>query len=84
MAKTAELDGPATPESATAAWCAKRNHPLVTFNPWVPRTYCRCGQVQVVGEQPVDWQALHETHHTCEYGKPETCRCYTSTDRTAA
>lgn len=28
-----------TPE--TQAWCARRNHPWVTYNPWMDRTWCR-------------------------------------------
>jgi len=41
----------------TQAWCAARNHPWVTYNLWLDRTWCRCGERQADGEQPIDLDA---------------------------
>lgn len=59
----------------TAQWCADRQHPWVTYSPWIDRTYCRCGTRQEPGEQPMDWQAKHEVFHSCGDGP---CHCYTA------
>lgn len=61
---------------ATAAWCVERGHPWVTYNPWLSRSWCRCGARQADGHQPADFRALHEEHHTCDYDDPAPCRCY--------
>lgn len=37
--------------------CAEQGHPGVTYNPWVDRTWCLCGEVTMVGD-------LH-THSAC-------------------
>lgn len=62
----------ATPE--TRAWCEQRNHPWVTYNPWLDESFCRCGQMREAGEKPMNWQAKREQFHTCRPGDP--CRCY--------
>ncbi|MFJ3182601.1 hypothetical protein ACIPJN_30005 [Streptomyces sp. NPDC086796] len=59
---------------ATRRWCDDREHPFVTYHPWLDRSYCRCGRRQEAGALPLDWQAKHETHHNCELAGP--CRCY--------
>lgn len=62
------------PEEATAQWCTNRQHPFVTYDPWGDRTYCRCGQRQEPGEQPMDWAAKRAVFHHCT---PDgACRCY--------
>ena len=58
----------------TKEWCVSRNHPYVTYNPQLDRTYCRCGERQETGEQPVDWRAKWEIFHDHEPGTP--CNCY--------
>lgn len=58
----------------TVAWCTARDHPYVTYNPCVERSYCRCGSRQADGEQPVDWTAKHELFHAHPPGG--ACRCY--------
>jgi hypothetical protein len=55
-------------------WCDDRDHPFVTYNPWLDRSYCRCGQRQQTGEQPMDWSAKREVFHSCRPDAP--CRCY--------
>ncbi|WUH94496.1 hypothetical protein OG900_33070 [Streptomyces sp. NBC_00433] len=62
---------------ATRRWCADRDHPFITYNPWLDRSYCRCGQRQEPGDQPQDWDATREMFHDCKPGEP--CRCYAST-----
>jgi hypothetical protein len=47
----------------TRTWCEQRNHPWVTYNPWLDRTWCRCGQRSEAGEQPMDWDAKHGQFH---------------------
>lgn len=59
----------------TVAWCEARNHPWSTYNPWLDRTWCRCGARVADGHQPIDFRTLHEEDHTCDYDRPETCRC---------
>lgn len=44
----------------TKQWCSDRRHPWVTYNPWLHRSYCRCGERQEFGERPMDWQAKRE------------------------
>lgn len=58
----------------TKQWCADREHPFVTYNPWLDRSYCRCGQRQHPGKQPIDWKAKRDLFHSCPPGGP--CRCY--------
>ena len=58
----------------TLAWCAQRGHPWLTYNPWLDRTWCRCGQRQAAGEQPHDWDAQWELCHDHPRGTP--CSCY--------
>ena len=59
---------------STVAWCVQRGHPWLTYNPWLDRTWCRCGQRQAAGEQPPDWDAKRELFHDHPYGA--LCRCY--------
>jgi hypothetical protein len=59
---------------ATQAWCVQREHPWLTYNPWLDRTWCRCGQRQAAGEQPHDWDAQWELFHSHPRGAE--CRCY--------
>lgn len=61
-------------EESTKEWCGERGHPWLTYNPWLDRSYCRCGARQEAGEQPHDWQADRELFHSCKPGGP--CRCY--------
>jgi hypothetical protein len=61
--------------TVTIAWCARREHPWVTFNPWLDRTWCRCGARQAEGAQSIDLDAVHAIHHVCAPGSA-TCRCY--------
>jgi hypothetical protein len=63
----------------TAKWCSDRGHPFVTYNPWLDRSYCRCGQQQEQGEKPVDWQVKCEIFHSCQPGG--SCRCYATGDQ---
>jgi hypothetical protein len=66
-----------TPE--TIAWCVERNHPWSTYNPWLDRTWCRCGERQAAGFHEIDLKAAHEIFHTCAYdGSYSKCRCYVS------
>lgn len=58
----------------TQQWCRDRNHPLITYNPLVNRTYCRCGHRQIPGEQPMDWEAKRAVFHHCPPDGP--CNCY--------
>ena len=46
--------------SPWVAWCAERDHPLVTYNPWMQQTWCQCGDVRLDGIHPVDWDAKKE------------------------
>jgi hypothetical protein len=64
---------------ATVEWCEERGHPFVTYNPLLDRSYCRCGDRQVPGELPMDWQAKREVFHSCGSGE---CRCYVGTKHT--
>lgn len=59
---------------STRRWCSDREHPLITYNPLLNRTYCRCGHRQEPGQQPMDWDAKHEIFHACSLG--DSCRCY--------
>jgi len=61
-----------TPE--TTQWCAKKAHPFMTYNPWLDRSYCRCGERQEPGEQAMDWEAKRDVFHSCPPGGP--CNCY--------
>jgi hypothetical protein len=63
---------------ATREWCADRRHPWSTYNPWLDRSYCRCGQRQVTGVRPIDLDAAAEMF-TCRCDAASECRCYTST-----
>jgi hypothetical protein len=65
---------PVLAEPATVAWCTERAHPWVTYNPVLDRSYCRCGQRQAEGGQPMDWDAKREIFHDHPRGTP--CRCY--------
>ncbi|MFI1312828.1 hypothetical protein ACH4TS_22190 [Streptomyces albidoflavus] len=58
----------------TVVWCEERDHPYLTYNPWLDRSYCRCGRRQDSGPQPPDTLAAHEIFHTHPPGAP--CRCY--------
>lgn len=59
---------------ATQQWCEDRSHPFVTYNPWLDRSYCRCGKRQEASDQPQDEDAKRQVFHHC---KPEgPCRCY--------
>jgi hypothetical protein len=35
--------------SVHRAWCVGRGHPGTTFNPWMNRTWCACGEIVVEG-----------------------------------
>jgi hypothetical protein len=63
---------------STVAWCVTRDHPWVTYNPWLDRSWCRCGQRQADGQQPPDWDAIAAEHppHAkgCDATKACTCR----------
>ena len=59
---------------ATQAWCDEREHPFVTYNPWLHRSYCRCGKRQADGDQPQDHAAKRDIFHSCPPAGP--CRCY--------
>lgn len=59
---------------STKAWCVKRGHPFVTYNPWLGQSLCRCGMRREQGDQPQDMQAKREIFHSCMPGG--TCRCY--------
>jgi hypothetical protein len=59
---------------ATQQWCRDRSHPFVTYNPWLDRSYCRCGNRQKSGDQSQDHDAKRAVFHNCEPGDP--CRCY--------
>lgn len=62
---------------STVEWCVQRDHPWVTYNPRLDQSYCRCGARQADGEQPMDWRALHEISHACDYDADRSeCRCY--------
>lgn len=58
----------------TKQWCTERDHPWVTYNPWLDRSYCRCGKRQAEGEHPQDEEAKRSIFHDCKSGGP--CRCY--------
>lgn len=60
----------------TEQWCAARGHPLVTWSPWINLTLCRCGEVRLTGERPMDWEAKRQIFHHCPPEGP--CYCYTS------
>lgn len=64
----------ASPTVETLEWCRKRQHPWVTYNADLDRTYCRCGERQAEGEQPMNWDAKWEIFHGHPRGTP--CRCY--------
>ncbi len=74
--KTKPTTEQATTGTETAAWCQQRAHALITYNPQLDMSLCRCGEHQVSGEQPLDWQAKREAFHACQPGGP--CRCYVS------
>jgi hypothetical protein len=61
---------------ATVEWCVQRDHPFVTYNPWLDESFCRCGARQVPGEQPMDWQAKRVVFHACGSDESGECRCY--------
>lgn len=68
-------------DSATRQWCTERGHPFITYNPWLDRSYCRCGHRQEPGDRSQDWNAKYELFHD---HKPGTlCRCYVSTAKGA-
>ncbi|GAA2802896.1 hypothetical protein GCM10010441_29530 [Kitasatospora paracochleata] len=58
----------------TAGWCQRRSHPLVTFNPELNMSLCRCGERLESGEQPLDWEAKRDIFHSCLPDGP--CSCY--------
>ncbi|MFE9619529.1 hypothetical protein [Streptomyces sp. NPDC006384] len=58
----------------TVVWCKERAHPYVTYNPWLDRSYCRCGRRQESGKQPLDALAQHQVFHAHAPGA--LCRCY--------
>lgn len=60
-------------ESARA-WCAARSHVLVTYNPWLNQTLCRCGWRREAGDQPQDMEAKRAVFH--DHPADEPCRCY--------
>jgi hypothetical protein len=62
-----------TPE--TQVWCDKRAHPWSTYNPWMDRTWCRCGARQAPGEQPVDLDAVAEMFPRCRCDATAACHC---------
>lgn len=49
-----------TDDGSTRTWCAERDHPLMTWSPWVNLTLCRCGQNQQQGKQELNWDAKRE------------------------
>lgn len=61
-------------DDTTIEWCVEREHPWLTFNPWLNRSYCRCGERQAEGEQPQDMRAKHDLFHDHAPGEP--CACY--------
>lgn len=67
------------PMPATVAWCTERDHPWSTYNPWMDRTWCRCGQRQDDGQHPIDLEAIHELFHHCQPNGP--CSCYADRGR---
>lgn len=71
-----DQDDPALPGPSAdpAVWCRARGHPLVTQNPWLRHSYCRCGAVVVAGLLPLDMTAKHWVLHDHPVGAP--CRCY--------
>ncbi|MFG2210555.1 hypothetical protein [Streptomyces sp. NPDC048638] len=58
----------------TVAWCTAREHPYLTYNPWLKRSYCRCGSRQADGEQPLDRAAQHALFH--DHLPGAVCGCY--------
>jgi hypothetical protein len=58
----------------TSQWCVDREHPFITYNPWLDRSYCRCGERQAAGAQPMDEAAKRSIFHHCKPGGP--CQCY--------
>lgn len=64
----------------TITWCVARNHPWVTYNPWLDQTFCRCGERMAEGRGDLDLRAIHETHHTCGWATAGRCRCYVTSD----
>lgn len=60
--------------AATVKWCMIRDHPFITYNPHLDRSYCRCGKRQEPGEQPADWDAKWAIFHSHPRGT--SCRCY--------
>ncbi len=60
---------------ATIQWWETRNHPWSTHNPWLDRTWCRCGARVADGKHPIDLDALWEISHTCD-GSQLPCRCH--------
>lgn len=60
----------------TVAWCVKRGHPWVTYNPVMHRTWCRCGERQQAGEAPQDWKAMWEISSGHDECGNDPCRCY--------
>jgi hypothetical protein len=61
-------------EPETREWCEQRGHPLITYNPWLDKTFCRCGVVVLDGEQPQDMRAKSELFH--DHAPGDRCRCY--------
>lgn len=61
-------------DETTRQWCVERGHPWLTYNPWLDRSYCRCGERQADGDQPQDMRAKHELFH--DHAPDEPCRCY--------
>lgn len=61
-------------DDTTRQWCEDREHPFVTYNPWLGQSFCRCGARREHGEQPQDLAAKREVFHSC--GPGEACLCY--------
>lgn len=64
--------------TGTLRWCEDRDHPWSTYNPWLDKTWCRCGKRTSVGEQSIDLDAVWEMFH--DHGCDERCRCYSRPD----
>lgn len=59
---------------STKAWCAARGHALITYNPWLDQSLCRCGWRREQGDQPQDMEAKRAVFH--DHGVNDPCRCY--------
>jgi hypothetical protein len=59
---------------STKAWCAARGQALITYNPWLDQSLCRCGWRREQGDQPQDMEAKRAVFH--DHGVNDPCRCY--------